>query len=43
MYCNTDIMTDEDREATNKNGRGLRSDEAHADTCNAETVQWREA
>lgn len=42
MYCSTDMMTDEDKEATIKNGRVLRSDEAHVDTCNAENAQWRE-
>lgn len=42
MYCNTDMMTDEDKEATIKNGRGLCSDEAHVDTCTAEAAQWRE-
>lgn len=41
-YCSTDMMTDEDKEATIKNGRGPRCDEAHVDACNAETAQWRQ-
>lgn len=36
------MMTDEDKEDTIKDGRGLRSDEAHVHTCNAEAAQWRE-
>lgn len=42
VYRNPDVMTDEDKETTMKNGRGLRSDEAHVDTCSAETAQWRD-
>lgn len=42
MYCRADMMTDEDKEATIKNGRVLFSDEAFVDTCKMKSVQWRE-
>lgn len=41
MYCSSDMMTDEDKEATIKNGRGLLSDgpswaRARREVCNGE-------
>lgn len=41
MYCSTDMMTDEDKEATIKSGRVLRSDEAHVDMQRGERAMAR--